>query len=224
MSRATMCRAWWWVRSGILGVICEVSLKVLPVARAVATLCFDCDERQALEQLNAWASQPLPLSASAWCEGRLRVRLAGARRRRERGLRPAGRRAARCRGGAGVVAGPARSERSEFFALRRRRSGARRMSLAAVGARTSPPARVAGAAVHRMARRRSDGGAPLLRRARCGPPPQRREAMPRWFAAPTSRPAYSLRSNAVLMRIHHGLKQAFDPAGIFNPGRLYAEL
>jgi len=29
--------------------------------------------------------------------------------------------------------------------------------------------------------------------------------------------------DAVLMRIHHGLKQAFDPAGIFNPGRLYAE-
>jgi glycolate oxidase FAD binding subunit len=28
----------------------------------------------------------------------------------------------------------------------------------------------------------------------------------------------------VLMRIHRGLKQAFDPACIFNPGRLYAEL
>ena len=28
----------------------------------------------------------------------------------------------------------------------------------------------------------------------------------------------------VLMRIHQGLKQAFDPARIFNPGRLYAEL
>ena len=63
---------------GILGVICEVSLKVLPVPRAAATLCFECDERQALEQLKQWASQPLPLSASAWCEGRLRVRLAGA--------------------------------------------------------------------------------------------------------------------------------------------------
>jgi FAD/FMN-containing dehydrogenase len=25
------------------------------------------------------------------------------------------------------------------------------------------------------------------------------------------------------MRIHVGLKQAFDPDGIFNPGRLYAE-
>ncbi len=30
--------------------------------------------------------------------------------------------------------------------------------------------------------------------------------------------------DATLMRIHQGLKQAFDPAGLFNPGRLYAEL
>ena len=28
----------------------------------------------------------------------------------------------------------------------------------------------------------------------------------------------------VLMRIHQGLKQAFDPTRVFNPGRLYAEL
>jgi glycolate oxidase FAD binding subunit len=30
--------------------------------------------------------------------------------------------------------------------------------------------------------------------------------------------------NPVLMRIHRALKQAFDPAGIFNPGRLYQGL
>jgi glycolate oxidase FAD binding subunit len=28
----------------------------------------------------------------------------------------------------------------------------------------------------------------------------------------------------VLMRIHHELKQAFDPECVFNPGRMYAEL
>jgi len=30
--------------------------------------------------------------------------------------------------------------------------------------------------------------------------------------------------NAPLMRIHHGLKDAFDPDRIFNPGRLYPGL
>src|ERR1700678_2181735 len=63
---------------GILGVICEVSLKVLPIHRASATLCFDWDESRALEQLRKWASQPLPLNASAWHDGRLHLRLAGA--------------------------------------------------------------------------------------------------------------------------------------------------
>ena len=29
---------------------------------------------------------------------------------------------------------------------------------------------------------------------------------------------------APLLSIHRGLKQAFDPAGVFNPGRLYADL
>ncbi|HEX7438093.1 MAG TPA: glycolate oxidase subunit GlcE, partial [Caldimonas sp.] len=63
---------------GILGVICEVSLKVLPVAPAATTLVFDCDEAHALKQLAAWAGQPLPLHASAWHEGRMHLRLAGA--------------------------------------------------------------------------------------------------------------------------------------------------
>jgi glycolate oxidase FAD binding subunit len=28
----------------------------------------------------------------------------------------------------------------------------------------------------------------------------------------------------VVMRLHRDLKAAFDPAGILNPGRMYAEL
>src|SRR5277367_6345875 len=64
---------------GILGVICEVSLKVLPIPVDTATLRFELDERQALQQLGKWNSQPLPVNATAWQEGRLHLRLAGAR-------------------------------------------------------------------------------------------------------------------------------------------------
>ncbi len=64
---------------GILGVICDVSLKVLPTSVAKQTLSFDWSEARALETLNRWAAQPLPINASAWHAGRLRVRLAGAR-------------------------------------------------------------------------------------------------------------------------------------------------
>ena len=63
---------------GTLGLIVEVSLKVLPRAVAEATLVFELDEARALQQLNAWGALPLPVNASCWHEGALMVRLRGA--------------------------------------------------------------------------------------------------------------------------------------------------
>lgn len=62
---------------GVLGVIVEVSLKVVPRPRAEATLRFAIGEAAALAQLNRWAGLPLPLSASAWHAGQLYLRLSG---------------------------------------------------------------------------------------------------------------------------------------------------
>jgi glycolate oxidase FAD binding subunit len=67
---------------GTLGLIAEVSLKVLPVAPAEATLAFDCSQADALRLLNEWGGRPLPLNASCWLEhagvGTLYLRLRGA--------------------------------------------------------------------------------------------------------------------------------------------------
>ncbi|MEJ1162909.1 glycolate oxidase subunit GlcE [Variovorax sp. CCNWLW186] len=67
---------------GTLGVIAEVSLKVLPVAPAEATLAFACSQADALRLLNEWGGRPLPLNASCWVEqagaGTLYLRLRGA--------------------------------------------------------------------------------------------------------------------------------------------------
>jgi glycolate oxidase FAD binding subunit len=52
---------------GTLGIVTEVSLKVLPVAPAEATLmCAGIGQKDALESLHRWGGQPLPLNASAW--------------------------------------------------------------------------------------------------------------------------------------------------------------
>ena len=51
---------------GTLGLITEVSLKVLPVPPAEATLVFRMTQAAALEQLHRWGGQPLPLNASCW--------------------------------------------------------------------------------------------------------------------------------------------------------------
>ena len=64
---------------GTLGVIVEVSLKVLPVPPAEATLLLELSETSARQQLNRWGGQPLPLNASCWADGQLAVRLRGAR-------------------------------------------------------------------------------------------------------------------------------------------------
>lgn len=72
-----MAGAW-----GTLGLVTEVSLKVLPVPPAEATLRFECSQADALRRLNAWGGQPLPLNASCWVndagQGTLYLRLRGA--------------------------------------------------------------------------------------------------------------------------------------------------
>jgi glycolate oxidase FAD binding subunit len=62
---------------GTLGLILEVSLKVLPRPFAQHSLQFAMSEEDALHQLNLWGGQPLPLSASCWVDGHLYVRLSG---------------------------------------------------------------------------------------------------------------------------------------------------
>lgn len=63
---------------GTLGLLLEVSLKVLPRPVAEASLRFALDEQSALDRLNTWGGQPLPVSASAWQDGALTLRLSGA--------------------------------------------------------------------------------------------------------------------------------------------------
>jgi glycolate oxidase FAD binding subunit len=63
---------------GTLGVLTEVSLKVLPRPASELSLQFEFDEAAAITTMNRWAGQPLPLSATSWHAGLLCVRLSGA--------------------------------------------------------------------------------------------------------------------------------------------------
>ena len=71
---------------GTLGLLTEVSLKVAPLSAAQATLRFEVDQAGALAQLHRWGGLPLPLNASCWFRdpaavgpGWLYLRLRGAR-------------------------------------------------------------------------------------------------------------------------------------------------
>jgi glycolate oxidase FAD binding subunit len=67
---------------GTLALLLNVSIKVLPKPAATRSLRFLLSEASAIAQMNLWASQPLPISASSWMgevgDGTLTIRLAGA--------------------------------------------------------------------------------------------------------------------------------------------------
>lgn len=63
---------------GTLGVLLEVSLKVLPAPEMESTQLFQCSSIEALDKLHAWSQTPLPISASSFHQSVLRVRLSGA--------------------------------------------------------------------------------------------------------------------------------------------------
>lgn len=63
---------------GTLGILTEVSFKVLPQPVAETTIRLEMAEAKAIEAMNRWAGQPLPLSATSWQSGILHARLSGA--------------------------------------------------------------------------------------------------------------------------------------------------
>ncbi len=63
---------------GSLGVITEVSLKVMPVPAATLTLVQEMDAPQAIKTMNLLAATPKPLTAACWCDNKLYLRLSGA--------------------------------------------------------------------------------------------------------------------------------------------------
>lgn len=63
---------------GTLGILLDMSFKILPLPAQEMTLRFQLDEATAIEQINRWSGQPLPLSASCMHDGALWVRLSGA--------------------------------------------------------------------------------------------------------------------------------------------------
>ncbi|WP_122666376.1 glycolate oxidase subunit GlcE [Pseudomonas viridiflava] len=62
---------------GCLGVLTEVSLKVLPKPRLCSSIALEMDSSRALARLAEWGQQPLPISAASFENGVLRLRLEG---------------------------------------------------------------------------------------------------------------------------------------------------
>ena len=195
---------------GTLGVITEVSFKVLPRPAAEATLSFEMDERAAMEQANRWAGQPLPLSATSWHDGRLLVRLSGAASALDAARRKMGGEEARDQA---EYWRDLRDQRAPFFAGE---DALWRVSLP----QTAEPLAVGPAPLVEWGGGlrwiRGDVDAAAIRAGA-----ERLGGHATLFRAVDKAPGVFHPLKPAVMKIHRRLKEAFDPAGILNPNRMY---
>lgn len=199
---------------GTLGMISEVTLKSVPRPRAECTLQFEMDQARALESMTLWSARPLPLSATAWHDDLLCVRLSGAE--------AAVRAARESLGGESVSEAEryweeVREQRLPFFTSA---PELWRVSLPA----HAPALPFAGPLLIEW------GGS-----LRWLPGPQEPRSLQALvgglgghamrYRAPLKMPEGAFQSlSPALLRLHQRLKAAFDPLGIFNRGRLHPEL
>ena len=199
---------------GTLGLILQVSLKVLPLPFAVSTRVFEVDHANAIGLLNEWGGQPLPLSASAWANGVLTIRLSGAQ--------AAVQAAEQKLGGAELSNGAdfwrdLREQEHAFFI----QDGPPlwRLSLPSVAA----PLDLPGVQLIEW------GGAQRWYRGDAEVQTIRAAALAAGGHASLYRGGdkqlgvFAPLAPAVA-KIHRRLKASFDPSGVFNPGRMYPDL
>ena len=199
---------------GVLGLIAEVSLKVLPMPVAETTLRFELDEEQAILQLNRWGGQPLPLASSAWLDGVLYVRLSGAGAAVANACRVIGGEPAEA-----AIWSQLREHAHPWFSFDESAQTLWRLALPSA----TRPLALPGSWLIEW------GGG--LRWLKTDAP----EEAVRALAAEVGGHATRFRGadryahvfhplSPALARVHRNLKRAFDPAGILNPGRLYPDL
>jgi glycolate oxidase FAD binding subunit len=195
---------------GSLALILEVSLKVLPRPFEEATLRLELSQAEALQRMNQWGGQPLPVSGTLWHDGQLYLRLSGAK---------AAVQAARAVIGGEEIAGGGpwdalREQQHPFFA----QAPCWRLSLPSLSAPLDLPGPTLiewGGALRwlsgeydaqrvRSLAAQAGGHATLFRGG------DKASGVFQPLPAP-------------LLALHRRLKEKFDPRGIFNPGRLYPE-
>ena len=192
---------------GTLGVILEVSLKVLPRPEAESTLAFEIDAPEGHRTLRDWIGAGHPVTASCHYEGVLSVRLSST----ENSIRDA----ARTMGGETVsneLWQQLRDQSHPCF----QQDGLWRLSLPAAAAIDSASGQLIewGGALRWQASSRdlfeeagNLGGHATRHRMKPESPDEVFQPL-----------------QAGMLGIHKRIKHALDPANILNPGRLYPEL
>jgi glycolate oxidase FAD binding subunit len=196
---------------GTLGVLLDVSFKVLPGPPATRTLALPLDATGALVELERLAGTALPLTASAWTGGRLLLRFEGSPRTLDD---------VQARVGGEVVLDAA----SRWVAIREHThpffDGVAPLWRLHVPADAPPDLLPVEPLIEWNGAQRwyaleSDAAFDAARAA---------GGYATLFRSPAPRDVVFAQPAEPLRRLHEALKRIFDPAGILNPGRMYPDL
>ncbi|TXH68674.1 MAG: glycolate oxidase subunit GlcE [Thiothrix sp.] len=199
---------------GTLGVLLEISLRVLPKPETELTLVKALTAKELLQQANAYARLPLPLTACAYVNGQAYLRLSGS--------------AGSVKQAATLIGGEALLEPESFW-LSLREQQLRFFQTEQALWRLSVPADTGVLALE--GETIYDWGGALCWLVSDLDPSIIREAVSQVgghasLFRPSTRQTQTTTNSfqplsPELLRYHRKLKQAFDPKGILNPNRLY---
>ncbi|CAE6795746.1 glycolate oxidase subunit GlcE [Paraburkholderia haematera] len=202
---------------GTLGLLMDISVKVLPIPPAFATLRQEMGARDAVRKLNEWAGQPLPITASSWHEGMLTIRLEGA--------------TAAVRAACSALGGESmQNQAAAMYWQSLREQSAAFFQKSPIGAtlwRLCVPSTTVPALLRDPDSQLIEwGGSQRWLFAADDDDSLRRDAVAAGGHATQFRYARSgidvfTALSAPLTGIHQRLKTAFDPAGVFNHGRMF---
>jgi glycolate oxidase FAD binding subunit len=199
---------------GTLGVLLDISLKVMPIPSAQRTLVQEQSQPAAIRLMNTWAGTPLPITATCHDGERLFVRLAGA----DSAVAQA----------AATIGGEAVADQDDLWTTRIREQGHDfftggsplwRLSLPSATPSLDLPGRqlVEWVGAQRWYRGELEMQAVRHVAAAAG-------GHATLFRGGDRNSEVFQPLPPALMAIHRNLKSAFDPDGLLNPGRLFAEL
>ncbi len=201
---------------GMLGVLLEVSIKVIPKPKASLTLVQPSSLPQALQQIRQWAKRSLPITATCWLDGDLYVRIGGD----DSVLAEVGE----------ITCGEPLAKADRFWAHLRdhdlkffeNKQTLWRLSVPPAAQLTDLPGEQLvewGGALRWLKSDAAESEIRSIAQAAGGHSSlfnsTHQQAADREIFDPLSAP---------VLQLHRRLKQAFDPSGILNPGRMYQEI
>jgi len=196
---------------GTLGLLMDVSFRVLPVPATETTLSFSMSAAQAIASVVAWSQKPLPISAAAWLDGELLVRLSGAE--------------AAIRSAQLQLGGEVSKQRDFWLQLREQQldffqtgKPLWRLSLPMAADPLAIPGEQLiewGGAQRWLISGEEPQAIRQAAKSAGGHATCFRNAQENDIFSPLSKPMLALQQR---------LKKSFDPKGILNPGRIYTEL